>query len=428
MRARLQDESGMALATAIIVLLIIIGLGLAGVELGDSQQRAAARERSHEAGFNQAEALLNAQVFQLARSWPTSTAPATAKCTDSAATGASCPDKNSIDAAFPATSPDFHRPPCNPAMPDVWRTYVQDDDTSAGGGGTQYYDPTVMNPANTGHTFYAYDQNNDGSVWVRAETTVKCRRQVVVGLATRAKTTIQWPTAVLAANWFKTGNNGRKVIVDTAGPGTTPAHDPADISLRCHNLTKPQCQQYQPGQVAPDTVPTSAAAASPVIGGSQLGSLRQEAQATNTYSSTCSLPAGLPSMGTITKGTVVFVESGPACAPLSLSGNTVNNPIILVIAQGSAQGSLNLTGNAAFYGLVYAANTNNVTNSLINLSGCAHIQGLVAVDGDGGVTVGSCKNNLVFDNSILPSLQTFGGVTVATNSFRALRGNTPAEP
>jgi hypothetical protein len=198
--------------------------------------------------------------------------------------------------------------------------------------------------------------------------------------------------------------------------------------VRCKAGTFPAagCKQYQSGQVAPDTIPTSSGAATPVIGSSQLGSLRLQAQATSTYFSgpqTCPTSAQLPAMNTISPGKVVFIEGSPTC-PISLSGNSVGSPIILVIAQGS----FNLTGNATFYGLVYAANTNNSQSSLVNLSGCAHIQGLVAVDGDGGVSVGSCKNNLVFDKSVLPSLQTYGGVTLATNSFRALRGSAPAEP
>lgn len=432
MIARLRDESGIALATAIIVLLIIIGLGLAAVGFADSQQSAAGRERTREASFSQAEGLLNSQMFQLARGWPTAASPATAKCTQTtAASGATCPVKANLDAVF--TGPDYNLPAT--CATDVWRTYIQDDDAASGG--TQYYDPTVMNPGNTAKTFYSYDQNNNNSVWVRAETAAKCdptRRQVVVALATRSLAQIQWPTAAIAADWFRTTNAGKKVIINTQGPATNPPHDPANMSLRCSqpaaSYPSGKCKNYAAGQVAPDTVPSSPSSGTPIVGSLQLSSLKQQAQVTGTYyggqdgAHPACPGAGSPSISALATGTVVYIEGSAGGCTISASGNA--NPIILVIAKGS----YSIGGNASFKGLVYAANTFSPqsTGALVTLGGCAHIQGLVAVDGPGGVNVGSCKNNLVYDPTILPSLKAYGGITIAKNSFRQLRGNAPAEP
>src|SRR6185503_12719840 len=104
MRARLRDESGMALATTIMLLLIIMGLGLAITASADNQQSAARIERSRESSFTEAEAVLNAQTYQLARSWPTAAAPATSPCRPSTAgagtAATTCPDPASLAGTF----------------------------------------------------------------------------------------------------------------------------------------------------------------------------------------------------------------------------------------------------------------------------------------------------------------------------------------
>jgi len=79
MRARLRDESGMALATTIMLLLIIMGLGLAITASADNQQSAARIERSRESSFTEAEAVLNGiaydaagdRLFVTGKLWPT---------------------------------------------------------------------------------------------------------------------------------------------------------------------------------------------------------------------------------------------------------------------------------------------------------------------------------------------------------------------
>jgi hypothetical protein len=411
MRRLLREESGYALVTAIAVLAILISFGLAATQFADGQQHAAAAERGHEGGFNQAEAVLNAQVFQLARAWPgASASAATFKCLSTTTGTTTCPDNTSLASSY--TGPDYNTAGCTKP---VWRTYVQDDDDPSGG--SQYYDPVVMNPAT--HPQVPYDANKNNNVWIRSETAAQCRRQVVVALATRAVITIPWPTAVLTANWFKTSNSGKKVIVNTQGPANS-GKPAGNVSVRCQGVSG-NCKQYVAGQVAPDTVPTSSAGDTPVVGGSQLAGRKERAQLGGVYKgpNDCSA-AGLNS--STPKGTVIYYE-GP-CTNLAVSGNTANNPVILVIGTGSFA----LSGNATFYGLVYAANLNNSTSALITLNGCSRIQGMVAVDGAGGVNVGSCKQNMIYDPTIMDSITTFGGVTLAKNSFRTLPGTVPVDP
>jgi hypothetical protein len=422
MRPLLRQEGGYALVTAIAVLAILISFGLAAAKFADGQQHAAGAARGHEAGFNQAEAVLNAQVFQLARAWPgASTSAATYKCLSTTTGTTTCPDPTSLSDSF--TGPDFNAAGCTKP---VWRTYVQDDDDPAGG--SSYYDPAVMNPMT--HPQVPYDANKNNNVWVRAETAAQCRRQVVVGLATRAVITLPWPTAVMTANWFKTTNNGKKVIINTQGP-TNPSKA-GNVSIRCQAAPAPapptsDCKHYQPGQISPDTVPGSSAGDTPVVGNSSLVGLKERALSGGIYKPAGDCSAVSPAVSSTypAAGTVIYYE-GPCTGAnaVKVSGNSTNNRLVVVIGTGE----YSLGGNSTFYGLVYAANLDNSSAARITLSGCARIQGMVAVDGNGGVNVGSCKSNLVYDPTIMDSLTTFGGVTLAKNSFRTLPGSVQSDP
>jgi hypothetical protein len=413
MRRRLGEESGFALVTAIFVLAIIMALGMSAMKFADIQQHAAGAERTRESGFNQAEAVLDAQVFQLSRTWPSAASPATWQCQPTTAgagtTATTCPDPASLSATF--TSVDY-TPVAGCALP-AWETIVQDDDPA--NGGTQFYDPVAMNPAT--HAQVPYDANGNNAVWVRASTAARCRRQTLVALATRAMNTVQWPLSVLSADWFKTGNNGNKVIINTQGPDAN--RQPGNVSVRCtaSGHTGSACKQYKPGQVAPDTIPSSPAGGTPVLNGTQIASLREQAKASSTWYSGC---PGSVALGALAPGTVVFIEGSAGCTTTA-SGNTATNAVSFVINDGK----FTLGGNSKFFGLLYAINASNQNTTIVTLSGCAKIQGLVAVDGLGGVNVGQCKQNLVFDPTILSSVRTFGGAVAAKNSFRVLPGTAP---
>jgi len=411
MRARLRDESGMALATTIMLLLIIMGLGLAITASADNQQSAARIERSRESSFTEAEAVLNAQTYQLARNWPTATTQATSPCRPSTAgagtAATTCPDPASLAGTF--AGPDYTA--AARCSSDAWQTVIQDDNPAAGG--TKYYDPVAMNPANPG--IAPYDANSNNAVWIRATAAPGCpdaaQRQTIVAIATRSLMAQDWPHSVLTADWFKTGNSGKKVIVNTLGPNSA---QPGDVSLRCTGHTGTSCKQYKAGQVAPDTIPASPAGGTPVLDASQIDSLRLQAKMSGTWYATC--PASV-ALGALAQGTVVFIEGSSICATTA-SGNTAANPVTFVVRDGR----FSLGGNSKFYGLLYMTNASNLNTTLVNISGCAKIQGLVAVDGLGGVDVGNCKQNLTYDPSILGSLRTYAGAVVAKDSFRLLPG------
>jgi len=76
MRARLRNESGFALIGALLILIILMGIGVALVSMSDTQQNQSGGQRVKESAFNLAEAALNAEALQLGHS-----RPSTATCT-----------------------------------------------------------------------------------------------------------------------------------------------------------------------------------------------------------------------------------------------------------------------------------------------------------------------------------------------------------
>ena len=300
---------------------------------------------------------------------------------------------------------------------DAWTTTVRDD-LGTGSADKQYYGSTVKNQA-------AYDLNGNGALWVRSTGVAGCQVQTVVALVARGQVAMSFPAAALAANWFQTNNQGRKVIVDTLGayaqppsarPG--PAAQPADLVVRCTGLTSSTCLNYSAdkGQVAPDTSSIRSSMSATTLSAVQLEAVKQQAVNAGTYfaSGTCpgSTQLSSPSSGTW-QGAPVYVE-GPC--NLSGGGNTAASPGFLVIVNGTYA----LGGNSTFYGLVYAVNAQGSTGAVVSTSGTAEIQGSVVVDGLGGVLAGASKTNIVYDPRALSLVRGFAGASIARNTWRLL--------
>ena len=85
-----------------------------------------------------------------------------------------------------------------------------------------------------------------------------------------------------------------------------------------------------------------------------------------------------------------------------------------------ARGTLSLGGNARFYGLVYMGNLQSSSDVVVSLGGNASIIGAVVIDGLGGLSAGSSKANVVFDDRVFDSFKGAGAVGSAPNTFREL--------
>ena len=62
-----DDERGMVIVTAVMLLLIMVAIGLAVLSQVDTQTTQSRKERERESSFNLAEAALSAQTFVLGR-------------------------------------------------------------------------------------------------------------------------------------------------------------------------------------------------------------------------------------------------------------------------------------------------------------------------------------------------------------------------
>src|SRR5204862_3306049 len=100
MSARIRNQDGWAMVTAITLMFIMVSLGLASAALIDTQTQKSARERLDESSFNLAEGAVTAQSYLLTRAWPGGSQTAyPASCTQ-ASVQANCPDPNLVKANY----------------------------------------------------------------------------------------------------------------------------------------------------------------------------------------------------------------------------------------------------------------------------------------------------------------------------------------
>jgi hypothetical protein len=237
---------------------------------------------------------------------------------------------------------------------------------------------------------------------------------------------MSFPNNVLAANWFKTTNPGKKVFIDTLGtyataPGTA-ASQPSPVNARCTGMTTSQCQDYTPskGQIQPPAL-TTYPTGSPALSLTQLQSLEQQAISSGTFWPAGSCPTSSASLSSV--GGAPVVIQGPCSISMAgpTSVNTAANPGALILENGT----VTISGTAVFYGLLYCLNKQGSSGAVVTISGNGTLQGVVSVDGLGGVSVGSSKTNLIYDSRAITLLKGSSGASVNKNSFRIIPQSTP---
>jgi Tfp pilus assembly protein PilX len=410
---RARADEGFALVSAIMVLVVLIGLGLGLLLFTDTQQHSATTEQARESAYSLAEAALNAQVFQLSQNWPTATTPTEGRpesCTEGTSTSSNyCPDPGSLgtSAGYPAAGSCPGTEAWGSSLSNRWTTYVRAD----GGGTEALYSSSIDKIQPT------YD-NGDGAVWVRAVGVANCKAVVVLSKVSRQLIPITFPTGVLSANGFATSNQGNKVIVDTSGAYAQPpsirpgaSSQPGAVSVRCEGLTEAQCKNYRKGQVSPDTSKASANPSS-TLSSVQLEALKNQAKSNHTYYKTGECPA---SMAALT-GAPTYVEGPCNLSFTTGTANSSTSPGFLVVVNGT----FSLSGNATFYGVVYAVNAQKSSGEVVILHGSSTLQGAVDVDGRGTVGLGSSATNLIYDPRGFNLIKAYSGAVPTPNSFRVL--------
>jgi hypothetical protein len=392
-RARLADESGVAIVVAVFVALLMLGMGIALLAVSDQQTRLTGQERLRISTLNLAEAAMNAQANLLSASWPETPDKAFTPCTQTS-TSVKCPEAGNLLRGFGGNK-DFGND-----APVSWNLSVRDNGLGA------FYDDaaTASQPA--------WDQAGpngaapDGIMWLRAQAQIRGEKRTIVTLIRATPVNRVFPRGVLTAGHFHTGNNGNKQLVDTgAGPGLLARCDPGPSGPGRGN----PCLDYQvtKGQVYPNSW-TSDPSIGDAMTGSEIDLLRNRAKAMNTYYSTC--PATIPN------SPLVFVEGGEC----QINSNTVINsaaaPGLLVIFIGT----LLMTGGARFHGLVYLPNVNDATGTLVTVSGGSTVAGAIVVDGPGGVSVDGNGLVVSYDSNVFNLITTTQTINVIANSWREL--------
>jgi type II secretory pathway pseudopilin PulG len=414
---RARSEDGFALISAILLLVIILGLGFGLLLFVDNQQRASGREQASESGFNVAEAALNAQVGQISRLWPEKEEQAypdtkngeitgIVGCTPATTAIGGCPTAANLSAGYPNVSPV----PCTgistkdawgSPLTNQWTSYVRDDKNSS-----TYFDSTKE------RTEPGWDANNDGKLWVRSVGVVQCHVVSIVTVVSRQLVTLNFPKDAVGGNWFKVTNEGNKVLVNTQGE---PAGQAGEIAMRCEGVATGECEQWNETkkQVSPDTT-KKPGLPSPLLSEEQLAALKSQAIALSTFHSPT--VKGCPTKTEELVGLPAYVEG---CGNLHLTdgvANTSNAPGFLVVADGT----LELKGNAEFFGVIYAHNPSNYAGAVVVIGGTAQVIGAIEVDGRGGIEFGSSKANLIYNSKAIEEVKAYAGATPTRNTFRIL--------
>jgi Tfp pilus assembly protein PilX len=393
MRVR-TDERGFAIVVSMMALGIMLSLGLASYAFVVRQTNQSGQERVRESAFNLAEDVLDATVSHLETRWPTSGSQYPSSCTQ-ASTSTSCPSPTGVTGAFTGTGApiDFSGTTWS------WTTEVHDNAAPS----TTYYSDSASGTRGQP----GYDANGDAAVWVRSQGVVRGRKRTLVALVKVQQIRTNFPQNVITAGWFQTGNNGKKVMVNTAGD---PAGAPATLAVRCNvgGQTYPNsCLNYQvtKGQVSPDTKQDNYAGGN-ALSSADLDLMRQRATALGTYYTGCPTSAA---------GTMVFIE-GPASCSYTGSYNSAGAPGFIIVANGT----ISFGSSGTYHGLVYAANLQNSTGVVVQINANAQVIGGVAVDGGGGVSVGQSGNNLVYNRNVFSNVIANGFISQIQNSWREI--------
>lgn len=421
---RARREDGWALVTALTLMLVMAVFAMGTMSLVDNEQHQSAVGRQRETAFNVAEAALNAQMFQLSRSWagknPNLAYPD--RCTQ-ASTAPQCPSAATLISLY--NSPD--------TMPTAtWTTYVRDNldpsnprcDNSPGD--QSYWSDSLIAAAPS------RDCNDDGRLWVRSTSTVFGRTRSMVALVRTEPRTEKLPQATLISGKLAIGNNGNKAIIDTIGGGASASTGP--VRVRCDPQASPTvtCLGHQLTnggllsnltnllasltdllniQIKPN-VATFNYGDEDALAPDQVERLKQTAISDGTYYTTC--PTDLT-------GDVVFIDTTLTCS--YRSNDVYNSPSDpgLIIMTG---GTLVLEGTLRYYGVVYHENASNSTGTAVQIQGSARVQGGVLIDGDATLAVGNSGGaniNLAFDINAFTKVQSRGGAGIVQNTWRELR-------
>jgi type IV pilus assembly PilX-like protein len=451
MYSRLRSEEGWTLVTAIILMTIMLGVGLATASMVDTQAKQSAGTRQRDTAFNLAEAALNAQVYALSLRWPgygynVATAYRSYACAGTGAEptlGSPPANQQQLVTAVPVCpSPATLARLVNnvDAQGASWRTWVYDDPSStasAADRGKFYSDAlvaagdSITTPAGTVPTAagVGYDSNKDGRLWVKASATARGHTRTLVSLV-KVDTFQQdvMNTALLAGSldFSNNGNHSGYFIDQSSGTGANV------ITVRCDPATPPSatCLGYPAsdrnwsaeigGAINPPNygaVPSAPNALdAPALDALMGVALTDQTYYDNLGPRTCSQLSSPPSF----TFNVLYIKD---CGLISWSSNaTLNSPEApgIVILDNTR---LRVTGNVSINGIVYARRP-PAESPTVEMKGCSQIAGGLIIDDMGAASIGSCSQadtpELLFVPTAFKAFKTYTSAGVIQNTWREL--------
>ena len=406
MSPNLRDEDGWTLVTAIVLMAVMLGMGLAALAMSDNQQKQTRVERERESQLNLTEGVLSAQIFALSRNWPAAATGAyPSACTETSTSTAvteQCPTVDRVRSHYNAV--DFNNG-------SAWTVQVRDN----GGGARDLYSETVLTTQPT------WDADGDGQVWVRAEGGIGTRNaagqitrrpRILVARVKVESLPVRFPSAPFVAGSVGTSNSGghggRSLIETTGSPGIVRC-TPNQSSATGPTRSDP-CIGYDPGQVN-GTIESHPSTPTNIITPEMLDALRQTAKAQTTWHSAT---AGCPDTPA---GNVVFIERGDCDWRFNGGGvNSRENPGILVVNNGTVKCS----GNTPWYGIIYMVNAQASSGVVFDNTGGCTIYGGIFIDGLGRLAIGSNAPNLVFEPDFIFNTTAYGTAGIVQNTWREL--------
>jgi hypothetical protein len=454
------DERGWVMVSAIVLSMIMLSIAMVAATMVDTGTHRTREQRERESALNVDEGVLYAQSLVMQSNWPSGsgTNPVTGKamyfpvnCTSSQATpNPQCPNPQTLAAANSSTPGSALFNNVDELKNVTWTTKVRDN----GGALANAFDPTKADlaqagctpPASLATTACTFDANADRELWVQSQAIVRGKPRNVVARLRLEQLSESVPQTAVVAGALSITNNGNH--------GGTPIIDSRDsqVVVRCPNPTDASCADFQSGQISSGT-PKSDATIPPLMDADQLLRFKQRAIMDSKYFSGC---PGENGQGWDLSGKVVWVEgctSPPnltskivttpcgAGKPAGLDPDCVNGqltPGLLIWHCGMAD----MAGGWTYRGLLYIVNnsdgscaatmpargTNPPTcsgqnanaNDAITTNGGFGVWGVVAVDGNACLKLGSNGVQVSFDRSIFDAVESYGTVGLVQNTWREL--------
>lgn len=475
--ARTRSESGSALVTTMLVVVVMLALGIALLSLNDVQAQQSGVERTRDRAFNLAESVLTSEGYSLGRVWPVtgllSPIGAAGTCT-STGVGA-------LLSAIPAAGSAVARIQGNLAAsysgPEyagaTWQVNVCDDS-----GTSTVWSPSLLAGWN-------YDQNNNNRMWIRAQATVGGKTRVVAGLVDlesvnalplnfgliNGSMSVNIPTALGSGGGLLTSVTN--LVFGAADPLVT-----GRLGVRCGVFDLSQVLNCLGGNgpsgltasLLGSMVSTNMFAQYPVesvVPDETIAQLRSQAVATGTYvastagATSSSNPPTCTKPAAVTTSRIWFIEQVGTGDQFCRIPLTAPQPAAVVVGKGRivirGNGDDNSAAANAFRSVIYALNLqrpdNDSTNSpqeIVRLDEAARVIGAVFVDGKNGrvglypvvdcgllglgcllgavlgllgVQLGQQGPLIQYDSSVVQAVRVFTTSSVVAGTFRDLAGS-----